>query len=130
MSSSAASSPHLGLGSPSTFASAETPRTLSRAPSETTHAQKDPAKIIVRFKATGNAPIMKQNLFKISASHKFQAVHQFLRTQLNLKPADPLFLYINASFAPAPDEVVSSLFSSYGTEGQLIVNYSSTQAWG
>ncbi|GAA5892524.1 Atg12p [Sporobolomyces salmoneus] len=130
MSSSAASSPNLGLGSPSTFSSFDPQRTLSRGPSESAPASKDPVKIIVRFKATGNAPIMKQNLFKISSSHKFQAVHQFLRTQLNFKPADPLFLYINASFAPAPDELVSSLFASYGTEGQLIVNYSSTQAWG
>ncbi|GAA5953522.1 hypothetical protein JCM3765_005062 [Sporobolomyces pararoseus] len=130
MSSSAASSPNLGLGSPSTFTSVDPQRTLSRTPSEVAQSSKDPVKIIVRFKATGNAPIMKQNLFKITASHKFQAVHQFLRSQLNFKPADPLFLYINSSFAPAPDDLVSSLFSAYGTEGQLIVNYSSTQAWG
>ncbi|GAA6005024.1 hypothetical protein JCM11491_002311 [Sporobolomyces phaffii] len=137
MSSSAASSPNLGLGSPSTFSTFDPQRTLSRAPSEATQAPKDVAKgvtssltFIVRFKATGNAPIMKQNLFKISASSKFQAVHAFLRQHLKTKPSDALFLYINSSFAPAPDDVVSSLFASYGTEGQLIVNYSSTQAWG
>ncbi|GAA5883855.1 hypothetical protein JCM16303_007416 [Sporobolomyces ruberrimus] len=130
MPSSAANSPNLGLGSPSTFSTFDPRQTLSRAPSEVTPQPKDIAKIIVRFKATGNAPIMKQNLFKITASHKFQAVHGFLRSQLQLKPSDPLFLYINSAFAPAPDDLVSSLLASYGTEGQLIVNYSSTQAWG
>lgn len=33
---------------------------------------------------------MKQNFFKITASHKFQAVVQFLRKELRWKATDPL----------------------------------------
>lgn len=33
------------------------------------------------------------------------------------------FTYINAAFAPAPDDTVGSLYKSFGTEGHLIVNY-------
>ncbi|GAA6061167.1 hypothetical protein JCM10212_005753 [Sporobolomyces blumeae] len=106
------------------------PRLALALPHYVRSVQPTPAAVVVRFKGTGNAPIMKQNLYKISASHKFQAVIAFLRTQLNFKPSDPLFLYINSSFAPAPDDLVSSLFACFGTDNQLIVNYSSTQAWG
>jgi ubiquitin-like protein ATG12 len=47
-------------------------------------------KVVVRFKAVGNAPIMKQNFYKITASNRFQAVIQFLRKELNWKAGDPL----------------------------------------
>lgn len=50
--------------------------------------------VVVRFKAVGNAPIMRQNFYKITASNRFQAVIQFLRKELAWKAGDPL-----ASFA-------------------------------
>ena len=72
---------------------------------------------------------MRQNLYKISASNRFQAVIQFLRKELGWKAGDPLvsyfpvlphrtpidlmllkFTYINLAFAPAPDDTVSNLF--------------------
>ncbi|KAJ3234449.1 Ubiquitin-like protein [Chytriomyces hyalinus] len=94
--------------------------------------QKSPTteKVVVRFRATGSAPILKQSIFKITASQRFQAVIGFLRKELALGPGDSLFLYINSAFAPAPDEVVATLFKNFGTEGSLIVNYSTTAAWG
>ncbi|KAN0060016.1 Ubiquitin-like protein [Thecaphora frezii] len=94
------------------------------------YKKKDASKVVVRFKAIGNAPIMKTNYFRITAFNRFQAVIQFLRKELNFKPSDSLFLYINASFSPAPDDTVGNLFRCFGTEGHLIVNYSTTAAWG
>ncbi|EPQ29824.1 uncharacterized protein PFL1_02497 [Pseudozyma flocculosa PF-1] len=94
------------------------------------YKKKDASKVVVRFKAIGNAPIMKTNYFRITAFNRFQAVIQFLRKELNFKPSDALFLYINASFSPAPDDTVGNLFRCFGTEGHLIVNYSTTAAWG
>jgi hypothetical protein len=44
----------------------------------------------VRFKAVGNAPIMKQNFFRVTVSNHFQAVIQFLRRELGWKAGDPL----------------------------------------
>lgn len=46
--------------------------------------------VVVRFRAVGNAPILKQNMYKITASNKFLAVIQFLRKELNYKHSDPL----------------------------------------
>ncbi|KAI8986762.1 APG12-domain-containing protein [Trametes punicea] len=95
-----------------------------------TYKRKDSNKVVVRFKAVGNAPIMKQNFYKITASNRFQAVIQFLRKELGWKQGDPLFTYINLAFSPAPDDTVANLFKSFSTEGHLIVNYSTTAAWG
>ncbi|KAG0099004.1 hypothetical protein BGZ93_009617 [Podila epicladia] len=72
--------------------------------------KKDTSKVVVFFQAIGNAPILKQKHFKITASHKFMVVIQFLRRELGYQPSDPLFLYVNSAFSPAPDEIVSNLF--------------------
>ncbi|KAG5634596.1 hypothetical protein H0H81_001438 [Sphagnurus paluster] len=74
------------------------------------YKQRDPSKVIVRFKAVGNAPIMKQNFYKITSSNRFQAVIQFLRKELGWAPGEPLFTYVNLAFSPAPDDTVSNLF--------------------
>ncbi|RDB23836.1 Ubiquitin-like protein ATG12 [Hypsizygus marmoreus] len=95
-----------------------------------TYKQRDATKVIVRFKAVGNAPIMKQNFYKITSSNRFQAVIQFLRKELGWQAGEPLFTYVNLAFSPAPDDTVSNLFKSFSTEGHLIVNYSTTAAWG
>ncbi|KAF8650708.1 hypothetical protein AX16_005081 [Volvariella volvacea WC 439] len=92
--------------------------------------KREPVKHIVRFKAVGNAPIMKSNFFKISSSSRFQVVIQFLRKELGWKSGDPLFTYINLAFSPAPDDSVGNLFKCFSTDGHLIVNYSTTAAWG
>ncbi|KIJ47440.1 hypothetical protein M422DRAFT_100603, partial [Sphaerobolus stellatus SS14] len=93
-------------------------------------------KVAIRFKAVGNVPIMKSNLFRTTAGNRFQAVIHFLRKELGLKATDPLFTYINLSFSPAPDNLVINLYKMpiplqcFSTGGHLIVNYSSTAAWG
>src|ERR1700722_2889810 len=45
--------------------------------------------VVVRFKAVGNAPIMRQRFYKITASNRFQAVIQFLRKELGWKAGEP-----------------------------------------
>ena len=53
-------------------------------------------KVIVLFKATGNAPQLKQSKFKLSATARFQNVSDFLRKQLRRSPNEALFLFISA----------------------------------
>jgi ubiquitin-like protein ATG12 len=98
-------------------------------PSPTTPSA--PTKIVVHFRATGSAPILKQQFFKISASYKFQAVVDFLKKQLAMGPGESLFLYVNSAFSPAPDEVVGNLHKSFqDAKGDLVINYSTVAAWG
>jgi ubiquitin-like protein ATG12 len=55
--------------------------------------------VVVRFKAVGNAPIMKQNFFRVTVSNRFQAVIQFLRKELGWKSGEPL-VSISPSLLP------------------------------
>jgi hypothetical protein len=66
--------------------------------------------VSVRFQPLSSAPVLKQRVFKISASSKFSVVTNFLRKKLSLKPSDGLFCYVNSVFAPGLDEGVGGLW--------------------
>eukprot|EP00240_Pyramimonas_obovata_P011397 CAMPEP_0118922732 /NCGR_PEP_ID=MMETSP1169-20130426/1560_1 /TAXON_ID=36882 /ORGANISM="Pyramimonas obovata, Strain CCMP722" /LENGTH=133 /DNA_ID=CAMNT_0006863651 /DNA_START=383 /DNA_END=784 /DNA_ORIENTATION=+ len=89
--------------------------------------QRSTGSVVVLFKATGGAPILKQSKFKIQGSEKFSKAVDFLRKLIH---RDSLFVYLNSAFAPSMDELISTLYESYGLEGKLVVNYSITPAWG
>ena len=84
-------------------------------------------KVVVLLKATGDAPILKQNKFKVNASDPFAKVVQFLSAQLGRKR---VFVYLNSAFTPSYDESVANLYAWHGVEGKLVVNYALQQAWG
>jgi len=86
--------------------------------------------VSIRFQPVGSAPILKQRVFKISASSKLSVVLNFLRKKLGVKEGDGLFLYVNSVFAPGLDEGVGNLFRCFKTDDQLIVSYSTTPAFG
>jgi ubiquitin-like protein ATG12 len=95
--------------------------------------------VVVRFKAVGNAPIMKQNFFRVTVSNRFQAVIQFLRKELGWKAGEPLvsmpspplsawtfpdliqFTYINLAFSPAPDDTIANLYRVSPSPTRLVV---------
>eukprot|EP00897_Mesotaenium_endlicherianum_P007769 jgi/Mesen1/701/ME000109S_10920 len=90
------------------------------------HATALDRKVVVLFRATGDAPILRQAKFKIGAAERFSKVIEFLRKQLH---RDTLFLYINSAFSPNPDEVVADLFDCFAMDGKLVVNYATSPAW-
>lgn len=50
-----------------------------------------PEKVVIWFRPTGSAPILKQNKFKIASTSRFRAIGEFLRRQLHIeKSTDPL----------------------------------------
>lgn len=67
------------------------------------------AAVTVRFKAVGSAPILKQQVCRINATQRFEAVVAYLRRVLRCGPQDSVFLYVNSTFAPALDEIVGNL---------------------
>ncbi|RDW81460.1 ubiquitin-like protein ATG12 [Aspergillus mulundensis] len=90
----------------------------------------DTGKVTVRFQPLASAPILKNRVFKISASQKFETVVNFLRKKLNCKDADSVICYVNSVFAPGLDEGVGGLWRCFKTDDQLIVAYSMTPAFG
>ncbi|KAL2012318.1 hypothetical protein VTN00DRAFT_5036 [Thermoascus crustaceus] len=90
----------------------------------------DTGKVTVRFQPLPSAPILKNRVFKISASQKFETVVKFLRKKLDCKDTDSVFCYVNSVFAPGLDEGVGGLWRCFKTDDQLIVAYSMTPAFG
>jgi Ubiquitin-like autophagy protein Apg12 len=80
--------------------------------------------VVVRFKAVGNAPIMKQNFFRVTVSNHFQAVIQFLRRELGWKAGDPLVSerYLFSPVSPPP-----SALDAFPCAVPLIVYHSSSR---
>lgn len=56
---------------------------------ECTHAD-TPRAVVIRFAPAGNAPVLRNKFYKITASNRFQSVIQFLRKELGWKPQDSL----------------------------------------
>ncbi|GCB20663.1 ubiquitin-like protein ATG12 [Aspergillus awamori] len=90
----------------------------------------DDKHVTVRFQPLPSAPILKNRVFKISASQKFETVVKFLRKKLDCKESDSVFCYVNSVFAPGLDEGVGGLWRCFKTDEQLIVAYSMTPAFG
>ncbi|CAI9098057.1 OLC1v1034617C1 [Oldenlandia corymbosa var. corymbosa] len=84
-------------------------------------------KVLIYFKATGDAPILKDSKIKASGSNRFVKVIDHLCRQLR---RETLFVYINSAFSPNPDELVIDLYKNFGVGGKLVVNYASSMAWG
>ncbi|KAL9350606.1 hypothetical protein Peur_057861 [Populus x canadensis] len=83
-------------------------------------------RVIVQLKATADAPILKQNKFKILGTDKFAKVIDFLSRQLH---RESMFVYISSAFSPNPDELVIDLFN-VSFCSKLLVNYACSVAWG
>lgn len=93
-------------------------------------AQKDKIKIDILLKATANAPIMKQKKWSVYQDNPIGRISEFIKKYLKLDPNERLFLYVNQTFAPAPDQTVKNLYDCYGADGKLVIHYCKSQAWG
>ncbi|CAH2006345.1 unnamed protein product [Acanthoscelides obtectus] len=87
-------------------------------------------KVDILLKPTGNAPIMKKKKWTVDSDKKIGWIIEFVKKYLKLEPNEKLFLYVNQTFAPSPDQVVKNLYDCYSTEGKLVLHYCKTQAWG
>lgn len=90
----------------------------------------DKVKIDILLKATGNAPIMKKKKWAVDAEKPIGWIMEFVKKYLKLEPDEKLFLYVNQTFAPSPDQIVKNLYECFGTDGKLVLHYCKSQAWG
>ncbi|XP_076274658.1 autophagy-related 12 [Rhynchophorus ferrugineus] len=95
------------------------------------HSSKtDKQKVDILLKPTGNAPIMKKKKWQVESDKPIGWIVEFIKKYLKLEANEKLFLYVNQSFAPSPDQIVKNLYDCYSTEGKLVLHYCKTQAWG
>ncbi|KAJ8729827.1 hypothetical protein PYW07_016865 [Mythimna separata] len=93
-------------------------------------SKSDKVKIDILLKATGNAPIMKKKKWAVDAEKPIGWIMEFVKKYLKLEADEKLFLYVNQTFAPSPDQLVKNLYECFGTDGKLVLHYCKSQAWG
>ncbi|KAM9298956.1 ubiquitin-like protein ATG12 [Gastrophryne carolinensis] len=87
-------------------------------------------KIDVLLKAVGDTPIMKTKKWTIEKARTVQGLMDFIKKYLKLDSSEQLFIYVNQSFAPSPDQEVGILYECFGSDGKLVLHYCKSQAWG
>ncbi|CAM4563353.1 ubiquitin-like protein ATG12 [Caretta caretta] len=87
-------------------------------------------KIDVLLKAVGDTPIMKNKKWAVERTRTIQGLIDFIKKFLKLVASEQLFIYVNQSFAPSPDQEVGTLYECFGSDGKLVLHYCKSQAWG
>ncbi|MEE6483228.1 hypothetical protein FKM82_013474 [Ascaphus truei] len=84
----------------------------------------------VLLKAVGDTPIMKNKKWTMEKARTIQGLMDFIKKYLKMESAEQLFVYVNQSFAPSPDQEVGTLYECFGSDGKLVLHYCKSQAWG
>uniref|UniRef100_A0A2I3RF84 Ubiquitin-like protein ATG12 n=1 Tax=Pan troglodytes TaxID=9598 RepID=A0A2I3RF84_PANTR len=92
----------------------EPPSSAAVSPGTEEPAGDTKKKIDILLKAVGDTPIMKTKKWAF----------------LKLVASEQLFIYVNQSFAPSPDQEVGTLSECFGSDGKLVLHYCKSQAWG
>ncbi|XP_077383031.1 ubiquitin-like protein ATG12 [Festucalex cinctus] len=100
------------------------------SPPEDSTTSEEKKKIDVLLKAVGDTPIMKTKKWAVDRSRTVQSLSQFISRFLKLDANEQLFIYVNQSFAPSPDQEVGILFDCFGSDSKLVLHYCKSQAWG
>ncbi|XP_069596961.1 ubiquitin-like protein ATG12 [Ranitomeya imitator] len=87
-------------------------------------------KIDVLLKAVGDTPIMKNKKWTIERTRTVQGLMDFIKKYLKLEASEQMFIYVNQSFSPSPDQEVGILYECFGSDGKLVLHYCKSQAWG
>lgn len=86
-------------------------------------------KITIRFQPIGSTPAITPKVYKISSNQTISTINKFLTKRLKIK-TKLIYLYIQNSFQPNPDERLGDLYELFKTNNELIINYCHTIAFG
>ncbi|KAM8846095.1 ubiquitin-like protein ATG12 [Synchiropus splendidus] len=108
----------------------ETQKEDAQSPPSDAGASEDKKKIDVLLKAVGDTPIMKTKKWAVDRGRTVISLSQFIARFLKMDANEQLFIYVNQSFSPSPDQEVGTLFDCFGSDGKLVLHYCKSQAWG
>ncbi|XP_063701739.1 autophagy protein 12-like [Culicoides brevitarsis] len=97
---------------------------------ETPAAPSNNSKIDIYLNAVGSSPIMKNKRWAVDQEKQVDWVIKFIHRFLKLKPEERIFLYVNQTFAPPPDQSIRNIYDCYGAGGKLNLYYCISPAWG
>ncbi|XP_003473324.1 ubiquitin-like protein ATG12 isoform X1 [Cavia porcellus] len=119
-----------GLGELSPETATPEPPSAAVSPGTEEPAGDTKKKIDVLLKAVGDTPIMKTKKWAVERTRTIQGLIDFIKKFLKLVASEQLFIYVNQSFAPSPDQEVGTLYECFGSDGKLVLHYCKSQAWG
>lgn len=90
--------------------------------------EEEVTKITIRFQPIGSTPHIQPKVFKISSTSTIATINKFLIKKLKTKLL--IYIYIQNSFLPNPDEKIIDLFNLFKTNNELIISYCNTIAFG
>ncbi|XP_024861571.1 uncharacterized protein si:ch211-149k23.9 isoform X1 [Kryptolebias marmoratus] len=82
----------------------------------------DKKKIDVLLKAVGDTPIMKTKKWAVDRGRTVQSLAQFISRFLKFDANEQLFIYVNQSFAPSPDQEVGVLFDGLWADSEAMLD--------
>jgi ubiquitin-like protein ATG12 len=80
-------------------------------------------KIILHFRAIGNAPILMKQKIKVNNNSPFSMVIEYLRQCLQYTKSEPLYVFVNALFTPMDNVLINDLFQCYSMNNELNIYY-------
>lgn len=86
-------------------------------------------KISIRFQSIGSTPKITPNNFKITRKQNVSTLIKFMVKRLRLRQQS-IYLYIQNSFQPTPDENLGELYDNFKTNNELIIGYCHSIAFG
>ncbi|KAF2116158.1 ubiquitin-like autophagy protein Apg12-domain-containing protein [Lophiotrema nucula] len=89
-----------------------------------------PEKVKIRLQPISGAPALKQKVFLLTSSQRFEVIITHLRKKLKVKPHESVHCYVGNVFSPSLDEVVINLWNCFKSNDELVVGYAMTPAFG
>ena len=83
--------------------------------------------VAVKLQAVGGAPRLKKTRIDVPGDKSFAFVIEQLRQWTRM---DSIFVFINQSFAPAPNVTLADLYRCFQVNNALQVSYCDKLAWG
>ncbi|ODV78298.1 APG12-domain-containing protein, partial [Suhomyces tanzawaensis NRRL Y-17324] len=87
-----------------------------------------PTKLTIRLLPVGSTPAITPKVHTISSTQKISTIAHFLGRKLRHK--GPIYMYIQNSFQPTPDETLGNLHTLFKTNNELIISYCYSVAFG
>nr|XP_002170630.2 autophagy protein 12-like [Hydra vulgaris] len=87
-------------------------------------------KVDCLLKAAGDAPIMKKRRWNVDGVKPVSYIIEFIKKYIKCEPSESLFVYVNQTFVPSPDQTLNNLYECFGTDGKLVLHYCKSEAWG
>ena len=84
--------------------------------------------------AVGSAPMLKKSKFLLSGKEPFRTLQSRLKKMLKVRSSNgesssDLFLYVNQSFIPSPDDLIGDLGDLFSVGEELQIHYSLQEAF-